>query len=51
MAKIADILVTERNRQAPTEWNKIHIYLGILSHTASRHIAIDLGLASKPLAA
>lgn len=26
-------------------------YLGILSHTASRHIAIDLGLASKPLAA
>ena len=26
-------------------------YLGILSHTASRHIATDLGLASKPMAA
>jgi hypothetical protein len=26
-------------------------YLGILSHTASRNIAIDLGLTSKPLAA
>ena len=26
-------------------------YLGILSHTASRHIAIYLGLTSKPLAA
>ena len=29
----------------------IDSYLGILSHTASRHIATDLGLASKPLAA
>jgi hypothetical protein len=26
MAKIADVLQTERNRQAPTEWNKIHIF-------------------------
>ena len=27
MAKIADILTTERNRQAPTEWNKIHLFM------------------------
>lgn len=26
MAKIADVLQTERNRQAQTEWNKIHIF-------------------------
>lgn len=26
MAKIADVLQTERNRQAPAEWNKIHIF-------------------------
>ena len=26
MAKIADVLQTERNRQNPTEWNKIHIF-------------------------
>lgn len=26
MAKIADVLQTERNRQQPTEWNKIHIF-------------------------
>lgn len=26
MAKIADVLQTECNRQAPTEWNKIHIF-------------------------
>ena len=26
MAKIADVLQTERNRQAPTEWDKIHIF-------------------------
>ena len=29
----------------------IDSYLGILSHTASRHIATDIGLASKPMAA
>ena len=29
----------------------IDSYLGILSHTASRHITTDLGLASKPIAA
>ena len=26
MAKIADVLQTERNRQASTEWNKIHLF-------------------------
>ena len=26
MAKIADVLQTERNRQAETEWNKIHLF-------------------------
>ena len=26
MAKIADVLATERNRQQPTEWNKIHLF-------------------------
>lgn len=26
MAKIADVLQTERNRQQSTEWNKIHIF-------------------------
>ena len=26
MAKIADVLQTERNRQATTEWNKIHLF-------------------------
>lgn len=26
MAKIAEVLQTERNRQAQTEWNKIHIF-------------------------
>ena len=95
MAKIADVLTTEQNRQASTEWGKIHLfemgdfyrayewsawlivaitysdkvrnqtrdlrdeekaqrtidsYLGILSHTASYHMAQSIGL-SKPLAA
>jgi len=26
MAKIADVLATERNRQQPQEWNKIHLF-------------------------
>ena len=84
MAKLADILQQERERDTAEQWGIIHLYktgsfysayewsawliavitfndekavrtidsyLGILSHTASRHIATDLGLASKPLAA
>ena len=56
MAKIADVLQTARIQSLDLHDEEkaqrtMDSYLGILSHTASRHIAIDLGLASKPQAA